>query len=340
VVTLDDPTALLLIVLVPLVVYAGRKRARIAIGYPSTGGLAQLPASFRTRLAHALPWLRALTLAVCAVALADPRWGLESTKSTREGIAIVVVVDISSSMQALDLQGGDEPANRLEVVKETLRGFVEGEGELLGGREGDAIGMVTFARFGDTVSPLTLDHEALLAALAEVDVVALAEEDGTAIGDAMVLGTDLLKRADAESRVMIVLTDGANNAGEIEPMDAAWVAKTFGITVHTIGASSRGTEPIEAGTSDDGTRLLSAPGFIDEHLLEQVAELTGGRFFRATDGTALASIYAEIDRLEKSTNVAEQYQRQVQVFPIVLIVALALLSLEAVLGNTILRTTP
>jgi Ca-activated chloride channel family protein len=338
---LETPLALAALVLVPLLFHLARRRGRPAsIGYPATGDIALLAPTLTGWLRRALPYLRALALGLCVVALARPQWGHEVTRIYREGIAIVMVVDTSSSMGALDLQIGDEQANRLEVVKKTFRAFVEGGKGILGGREGDLIGMVTFARYSDNLSPLTLDHEALLTALEEVDIVRLPEEDGTAIGDAVVMAAELLQRAGGKSRVMIVLTDGSNNAGSAEPVEAALVAKALGIKVYTIGTGTHGIVMMPVSEGDGELHLVPTQVFIDERTLEQMASLTGGLYFRATDGAALHEIYAEIDRLETSTNVAEQYQQYVEGFPYLLLAALALLMLEAVLVNTRLRALP
>lgn len=339
----DEPWLLLLLVAVPALFLWTRRRNRPAtVGYTSTGDLGSLGSTFMTRLRALLPWLRLLVLALCIVALARPQWGQQVTRIYRDGIAIVMVVDVSSSMGALDLQIGEEQANRLEVVKETFRGFVEGgDGEdAESGREGDLIGMVTFARFSDNLSPLTLDHEALLLALDEIDIVEIADEDGTAIGDAVVMGAELLQRAGAKSRVMIVLTDGSNNAGNTTPLDSAAAAKALGIKMYTIGTGTRGVAMTPVRQSDDKVVVVPTQVFIDERTLTDMAEATGGRYFRATDGAALQAIYDEIDRLEKSTNVAEQYQRYIEGYPALLLAALLLLFAEAALVNTRLRALP
>ena len=337
-----EPWLLLLLVGVPaLLLWARRRRRPASVGYTATGNLGPLGDTFMTRLRAMLPWLRALVLALCVVALARPQWGQQVTRIYRDGIAIVMVVDVSSSMGALDLQIGEEPANRLDVVKETFRGFVEGGEDGAGsGREGDLIGMVAFARFGDNLSPLTLDHDALLLALDEVRIVQVPEEDGTAIGDAAAMGAELLQRAGAKSKVMILLTDGSNNAGNTGPAEAAAAAKALDIKIYAIGTGTRGMDMTPVRRSDDTVELLPTQVFIDEATLAGMAEITGGRYFRATDGEALQAIYGEIDRLEKSTNVAEQYQRYVEGFPALLLAALLLLCAEAALVNTRLRALP
>lgn len=337
---LANPAALLLFLLVPFLLYVNRRRQRpAAIAYPAVQELQTLQPSVMTWLRRALPLLRAVALLLCIVALARPQKGLEATKVYSEGIAIVMVVDISGSMAALDLQLDGQPSNRLQVVKQTFRHFVQG-GQDHGGRDGDLIGMVTFARYADSISPLTLDHDTLLALLDHVDIVSLPEEDGTAIGEAIVLGVERLRHSTAKSRVMILLTDGSNNAGATEPVQAARIAKALGIKIYTIGTGTRGLAPVPMRTRDGQTVLRQMQVFIDEQTLKDIATLTAGKYFRATDSEALEAIYTEIDRLEKTANVAEQYQDYAEYFPLFVLPALALLLFEVVLITTRLRTIP
>jgi Ca-activated chloride channel family protein len=337
---LGDPQALLLLLLVPLLLWwISRGQAPLGIAYPALGQLASLPPSWPARLRLALPWLRALVLILAIVALARPQWGVEATKIQREGIAIAMVVDVSSSMGALDLQLGDRQANRLEVVKATFRDFVTGDGAQVG-RDGDIIGMITFARYADAPSPLTLDHDALLGLLGQVEIVALPDEDGTAIGDGMVLGIERLREAPGASKVMILLTDGSHNAGDVEPIQAAQIASALGIKIYTIGAGTHGIALMPTRDRDGSVNYAPAQVFIDEFTLERIAHMTGGHYFRATDAAALRSIYGEIDRLEKARHVAESYQSYVDVFPAVVAAGLVLLLLEVLLVNTRLRTVP
>ena len=195
--SLGSPLALLGLLLVPLVLLFSRRRQRpAAIAYSTLYDLTALPRSFATRLREALPLLRALVLVLCVAALARPQQGLEPTRIYSDGIAIVMVVDISSSMSTPDAVLGGQASSRLELVKQTFRDFVRG-GSGLGGREGDLIGMVTFARYADSVCPLTLDYETLLSLLDQVAIVPQAEEDGTAIGEAMALGIERLQGSEA-----------------------------------------------------------------------------------------------------------------------------------------------
>jgi Ca-activated chloride channel family protein len=333
--------ALLLLLLVPMLLLLRRWRHRPAtIAYSAIQDLVALPPSLMTRLYRALPGLRALVLGLCMVALARPQQGLEATKTYGEGIAMLMVVDVSSSMGALDLQLDGQQSNRLQVVKHTFRAFVRGGDHGLVGRAGDAIGMVTFARYADSICPLTLDHDTLLSFLEHVEMVSIPEEDGTAIGEAIVLGVEHLRTSTAKSRVMFLLTDGANNAGETEPLQAAQIAQSLGVKIYTIGTGTYGIAPVPVRTREGRIVLQSMRVSIDERTLTEVAETTGGRYFRATDGAALQAIYAEIDRLEKTTTATEHLQQYRERFPIVLLPALGLLVLEMVLINTRLRQIP
>ena len=338
---LANPEALLLLLAVPPLLWWIRARgAPAGMGYPALGDLLGLRPSWPARLRRALPWLRALVLILVIFALARPQWGVEATQVLREGIAIAMVVDVSSSMGALDLRIDDRQANRLDVVKATFREFVTGDGAALPGRDGDVIAMVTFARFADVLSPLTLDHEALLALLDRVELVPVPEEDGTAIGDGMVAAIERLRAAEGAGKVMILLTDGSHNAGDAEPIDGAQIASALGIRIYTIGAGTRGIALVPSRNRDGSIDHVPAQVFIDEFTLERIADLTGGRYFRATDAAALRSIYAEIDRLEKARHVAESYQTYVDAFTPLGAFGLGLLLLEIVLVNTGLRTVP
>jgi Ca-activated chloride channel family protein len=311
----------------------------VALRYSSIADLAMLAPSLATRLRWVLPCLRTLTLLLCILALARPQRGIEAITISSEGIAILMAVDISGSMAALDLQVDGRQSSRLDAVKQTFRTFVEG-GKYLAGRQGDLVGMVTFARYPDSICPLTLDHDTLLSLLEQVEIVTVPEEDGTAIGEGIALGVDRLKDSTAKSRVMIVLTDGVNNAGDTEPLQAAQIAKALGIKIYTIGAGTRGVAMIPVRAPNGQTVLQRMPVDIDERALTEIATLTGGQYFRATDGAALQAIYAEIDRLEKTTNVTEHYQQYAELFPLILLPGLGCLVLEMVLVNTRFRKIP
>jgi Ca-activated chloride channel family protein len=337
---LASPYALFLLLFVPVLVYLRqRQQYTVAVRYSSIADLAALSPSLATRLRWVLPCLRTLALVLGILALARPQRGIEAIKIASEGIAILMAVDISGSMAALDLQVDGRQSSRLDAVKQTFRTFVEG-GKNLAGRDGDLIGMVTFARYPDSICPLTLDHDTLISLLAQVEIVTVPEEDGTAIGEGITLGVERLKDSTAKSRVMIVLTDGVNNAGETAPLQAAQVAKALGIKIYTIGAGTRGVAMIPVRAPNGQMVLQRMPVDLDEHMLTEIATLTGGQYFRATDGAALQAIYAEIDRLEKTTNVTEHYQQYAELFPLLLLPGLACLVLEMVLVNTRFRKIP
>ncbi|MEZ5930840.1 MAG: VWA domain-containing protein [Alphaproteobacteria bacterium] len=334
------PEVLVLLIIPPLLWWWSEGRQGRGVSFPATGPLGDLPVSLRQRAQALLPVLRMLTLMLAILALARPQWGVEVTRIDRKGIAIAMVVDISTSMSALDLELEGEKTNRLDVVKATLEGFVEGDGNGLAGRDGDAIGIVTFARYADAISPPTLDHQALLSLLDDVDIIEIPDEDGTAIGDALTLGIDRLRQAGDVAGVLILLTDGSHNAGEAEPIEAAEVARALGIKIYAIGAGTRGQALMPVPRRDGGVDYMPTQVHIDEFVLKKIADATGGRYFRATDSEALRGIYEEIDRLEKGTNVVNYYQRYQEAFHLPLLAALGTLLLELLLATTWLRTLP
>ena len=337
---LANPYALLLLLLMPLLYFLRWRWQRpAAIAYSSIQELAALPPSWMTRLRRALPVLRAVVLSLCVLALARPQWGVEATKVQSQGIAIDMVVDVSRSMEAAERQPDGRQSSRLEIVKQAFHAFVQGH-HGLPGRHGDLIGMVTFARYTDSVCPLTLDHDLLLALLDQIDIVILPEENGTAIGEAIALGVERLRQSIATSRVMILLTDGSNNAGDTEPLQAAQIAKALGVKIYTIGAVTASATAVPGQAGDSQTGRQSLPGLMDELTLMEIARVTGGRYFQATDGAALQAVYSEIDRLEKTPILAEHYQRYVERFPLPVLLALGGVLLEIVLVNTCLRTLP
>jgi len=295
---LRDPLFLLAGLVAPLV-YALAARLPAAVTYSSLALVDSAPRSWRTRVARLPAWLLAAAALALAVALAGPRTGDAITRVQREGIAIAMVVDRSGSMQARDFVRGDASISRLDVVKEVFRRFVAGEGGD-GGRPDDLIGLVAFARYADGLCPLTLDHGNLQAILADVEIASGPSEDGTAVGEGLALAVERLRGLEVSSKVAILLTDGVNNAGDIDPLHAADLAAQFGIKVYAIGAGSSGLAPVPVQLPDGRTMLRRAYVEIDEATLRQIADRTGGRYFHAADATGLAEVIAEIDRLERS----------------------------------------
>ncbi len=332
--------ALALLLALPLLrLRRTRRPVRAAVGVPSLAGFAGAPAGVRVGAVRLLPALSVLACGALLVAMARPQAGIEVTERVTEGIAIAMVVDISSSMSALDLGGENgRERNRLEVVKDTFRDFVAGAGEGLPGRGSDLVSLVTFGRYADTLTPLTLDHATLLQLSASLRPVELPEEDGTAIGDAILAGLDALTGGEHASPVMILLTDGSHNAGTVDPGVAAEAARALGVRIYAIGAGSQGrvAMPVQPGSSE--VRMVQV--FVDEFTLTRIAETTGGRYFRATDEAGLRAVYEEIDQLEKGRNVARHYQRRVDLYPWFLGLALMLVLVRVGLDATVLRVAP
>ena len=282
-------------------------RRRPAVALPTAHRLSAIAPTWRTRLR----WLPAACLLLAAaaliVALAHPQEGRRQTLIDSEGIAIELVVDLSGSMQALDFRLDGRAVDRLTAVKRVAGNFLRGDGEGLSGRPTDLVGLVTFARYADAVSPLTLDHAFVIDGLEDAQIVRDRREDGTALGDGLGLALERLQALDvnssggaATSKVIILLTDGENNAGVLDPIAAAELATAIGVKVYTIGVGTQGTAPMPQTNPFTGrTTLRQVPVSIDEDTLTQMAEATGGAYFRATDTDSLAGVYARIDELEK-----------------------------------------
>ena len=336
-----SPYLLLLLLALPVVIVFGyaRRRSNASILYSSTEFLRDIRPSLMYRLRHLLPAMRCIALAAIVVALARPQKGQESIDVSTEGIAIQMVVDISGSMRAEDMHLGGERMNRLEALKRVFKEFIAG-GDGLGGRPSDVIGMVTFARYPDTRCPLTHDHGVLLKLIDETEIVKDRNEDGTAVGEATALAVERIKDAKPKSKVIILLTDGENNAGNADPVQAAGIAKAFGIKIYTIGAGTRGLAPLPVTLPSGETILRQVRVSIDEKTLEKIAETTGGKYFRATDGDSLKSIYREIDEMEKTKTESVKYEDYTELFPYFLFPGLGLLVLEHLLASTRFRRVP
>ena len=277
---------------------------------------------WRARFAWLPDAFLALSLVALVIALAGPRIGERTSRVHREGIAIMMVIDTSGSMAALDLVTPDRERTRLEAVQDVFEQFVLGGGGLAG-RPDDAIGVVSFARYADTAAPLTLDHENLVAVARNLEISRLRSEDGTAIGDALGLAVERLRESPAQSRIAVLLTDGVNNAGVETPATAAELARSQGVKVYTIGAGSTGIAPVR----DQRGILRSVPVQIDEATLRDVAERTGGRYFRADNANALVDVYAEIDRLERTRITEERSRQYEELFALPLLAGLLLVVL-------------
>ncbi|GDX87315.1 aerotolerance protein BatA [Gemmatimonadota bacterium] len=275
--------------------------------------------SFRGRwLTRVLVTLRLLAITGVCVALARPRAGARAENVSSDGISIILAIDISSSMLAEDFQ----PLNRLEVAKTRVKEFVLG-------RTVDQVGIVAFSGEALTQVPLTVDYPVLLAAVDNLQPGQL--DDGTAIGTGIITSANRLRDAQGRSKVLILLTDGVNNRGTIDPRTAANAAAALGIRMYTIGVGSEGMAPVPVGRGVFGLRYESRPVEIDEPLLEYIAQISGGKYFRARDGLALQRIYEQIDQLERSPIRAKRYVRYEELYRWPLGIAIAALLLELML---------
>jgi len=327
-----NPDLLWLLALVPLLWLAsGRLGHAAALLYPSADLVRDLGRRRTARPGLALLLLRALVLALLVIAIARPQQGLGAAEVETSGIDIVLAIDVSGSMRALDFELDGEQVSRLDAVRSVVMDFVEA-------RQGDRIGLVAFAGRPYLVSPLTLDHDWLLQNLERLQIGLV--EDGTAIGSALAAGTNRLREREAKSRIVILLTDGVNNAGKISPPMAAEAARALGLKVHTILAGTGGEVPIPVTDRFGRQRIVTARVDVDEDTLADVAELTGGRFFRAKDTDSLTQIYEEIDAMEKTTAKLERFERYRELYPWALLAGLCLLGLEHWLGETRLRRLP
>lgn len=312
-----SPWAFALLAVLPAWWLLRRARRPVAMAFPGTAVLKQVSRR-RGRMAGALVGLRALALVALVVALARPRTGAREDQVLSEGIDIVIAMDISSSMLAEDFQ----PQNRLEVAKARIKDFIRA-------RQGDRIGLVPFAAEAVTQVPLAVDYQVLLDATDDIQSGML--EDGTAIGSAIVTAANRLKDAPGRSRVLILLTDGENNRGAVDPRTAAQAAAAVGVRVYAIGIGTEGVAPVPVGRGLFGLRYENRPVRIDEALLQDVAQQTGGRYFRARDAQALKRIYEQIDQLEKVPQRVKTYVRWTDLYRWPLGLAIAALVLELLL---------
>ena len=331
----QDPAWLWAALLGPLVLVAAwlreRDQAARAVSFPGAARLLRVTPSLRVRLRHAPVVLAALALVVASIALARPQHGTLREDVTTQGVDIVVALDVSGSMAAEDFQ----PRNRLAVAKDTVA-------EFFGRRKSDRVGLVVFAGRSLTKSPPTTDTAVLLRQLEDVRLEMLP--DGTAIGSGLATSLTRLRRSQAKSRVVVLVTDGANNAGEIDPATAADMAKAMEVRVYTILVGRGGRVPmpmkVQEFTGRIRTDVVMTEVQIDEGLLKRIAERTGGEFFRATDPESLRQIFDRIDKLEKSEIKLAAYRRYRELFPDVLAAAAALVATAGLLWASGLRVVP
>jgi Ca-activated chloride channel family protein len=331
-----DPIFLLLGLLAPIVFVIARANGSV-VRFSSLSLLSGMPGSWRIRLLPLPALLLAAATVLLAIALAGPRTGDASTTVHREGIAMVLVVDRSGSMNARDFVEDDQSVDRLAAVKQVLHRFLGIDGGP--GRPDDLIGLVTFARYADSVAPLTLDHANLVAILDEIQIVNEQDEDGTAVGEGLALAVERLRRHPAKSRVAILLTDGVSNTGDISPGQAAELAAAHDIKVYTVGAGRTGQAPFPMQWRGQ-TVLRQAFVELDERTLQAIAETTGGRYFHAENADALAEVYREIDQLERSEIVEVRYMQYDEHYASFALAGALSIVCAALLSQSLLRRLP
>jgi Ca-activated chloride channel family protein len=321
-----DPSLMLLLLLLPVWLWWERRQAqRGGLKFSSVAGA---PASLWSRVGPKLLLaLRGATLALIVVALARPQAGKSESRLRTEGIDIVLAVDVSGSMLAMDFKTAD----RITVVKQVVKEFISA-------RPNDRIGMVAFAGRAYVASPLTLDHDWLERNLDRVKVGLI--EDGTALGAGLGTAVNRLRDSKAKSRIVVLLTDGVNNVWHVQPMDAAKAAKEFGVRVYTIGAGTQGVAPMPVMMGGRIAGYRPMPVEIDEALLKQIGELTGGQYFRATDTDSLREIYRQIDKLEKREIETVKYEDWRELFHWFVVPGLGCLLAAVTLEHTRLRRLP
>ena len=327
--TFLHPQLLWLLLLLPalLIIYiVWRRRQHASLRVPSLLFIRDVRGGLRVYLRHSLFALRLLALGLIIVALARPQSSSSWSEDRVEGIDIMLTMDISTSMLAMDFQ-----PNRVEAAKEVAMRFIAN-------RPNDNIGLVVFAGESFTACPLTQDHATLINRLREMTPGMI--EDQTAIGSGLATAISRLKDSKTKSKVIILLTDGANNTGNISPKMAADLAKTFGISIYIIGVGSGAGEapyPIQTAL---GVVVRNMPVDLDEPTMRQIADVSGGAYFRATDNESLLAIYKKIDQLEKTKLSTRNYHTTYEEFFVFVLAAALLLLLEFVLRSTVLRTNP
>ena len=327
-----DPWLLIFLPFGLALLLLGNRKARMPGIRFSTGEiLAGLQKSWRVRLCKKTVFLRVFSLILIVLALARPQFVAEEKEIKTEGIDIVLAVDVSTSMLAEDAGTAGRKENRFQAARDVIREFVQG-------REGDRIGVVLFAGMAYTLCPLTHDHEWLLENLERVKVGEI--EDGTALGSGLFSALKRLKREDSREKIIVLLSDGRNNAGKVAPSTASAAARALNAKVYTVGLGSQGPAPYPVKGPFGNAIYKTLKLNLDEKILSEVASIGNGRYFRAADKDALREVFKEIDRLEKSPVREKRYFAREELFHLFLIPGLVLLFLEIFLKMTFLRRVP
>jgi Ca-activated chloride channel family protein len=326
------PWLLLLLAGIPLLAWLKGKRGRqSAFLYSSVGLVKNIIGLNRSTVGAILLRIRWLVLACFIIALARPQLGEGEAKVRASGIDIVIALDLSGSMAAEDFELKGEPVNRLVIAKDVLKKFVDK-------RRSDRIGLVAFAGRAYIAAPLTLDHDFLLKNLERLSIGSL--EDGTAIGSAISAAVNRLRDLQAKSKIVVLMTDGQNNAGKIPPLTAAEAAQALGVRIYTVGVGTRGVARVPYVNVFGQKGYINQQVDIDEDTLTKVAEKTGGKYYRADNTATLRKIYEQIDKLEKTEVEVKKYQRYTELFEWFVLAGLVLALFEMILSNTVWRRLP
>lgn len=321
------PAYFILLLLMPLLVYYSKHRHKVSLAYSNNSFLKKGELSLRAMLYGLLPFARAASFALFVFALARPQQVTAEKEYQTNGVDIVIAMDISGSMLAEDFK----PENRMVVAKQEAIKFIKG-------RENDRIGMVVFAKKAYTQCPLTTDYNILTQLIEQIQIGMIA--DGTAIGMGLATSVNRLRDSKAKSKVIILITDGSNNAGNIDPITAAELAKAFGIKVYSICIGRGGMVPFPVNDPLFGKRYIQANVEIDEMVLKRISDITGGLYFRARDPRSLNEIYEKINTLEKTEIKVKEYRSYNELFSLFLVPALLILLLEVLLSRTVLLKVP
>jgi Ca-activated chloride channel family protein len=331
--TFGHPYLLLLLLLLPVLAWLkGRRGDPPAFVYSAVGLISGLQKTTRSKAGRFLSALRWGILAVFLFAMAQPRLTHSETKVSASGVDIAVALDMSGSMVSEDFEIRGQRVNRFDMARMVLKKFI-------GNRPNDRIGLVVFGAEAFIATPLTLDHEFLLENIDRLNI-GIIDENRTAIGSALSTAINRLRDLKSKSKILILMTDGQNNSGRIAPLTAAEAAHALGVRIYTIGVGMKGMAPMPVfiGGRRVGTR--PEPVDIDEGTLTKIAEMTGGKYYRADNAARFQAIYAEIDKLEKTEKEIKKYARHRELFPWIIAPGLALLLLELLLGQTLWRRLP
>jgi Ca-activated chloride channel family protein len=330
--TFANPYLLLLLLGLPVLGWLkGRRGQEAAFLYSSVQLVKGISGISRSRIGQILLRLRWLALALFVIGLARPQLGEGQATVRASGIDIVVALDLSGSMASEDFQMKGQRVDRLTIAKDVLEKFVAR-------RVNDRIGLVAFAGRAYIASPLTLDHDFLLENIERLNLNSI--EDGTAVGSALTAALNRLRDLQSKSKIIILMTDGQNNAGQVPPLTAAEAAQALGVKVYTIGVGTHGTAPYPQVDPFGRKVYVQLPVDIDEDTLTQIAKKTGGKYYRADNTDTLRAIYGDIDRLEKTEVEVKKFQRYRELFPWVVLPGLVLVLFEIILSNTVWRKLP